>query len=166
MATPVTSGSFDLSNASVDTMLLALGVTDADLERIRDYWEYVSPRMDAYVDAWLSWMQTNDSWSDYFSNEERRTKLRQTQNEYWGLFFSGKVDDEYIKNRRWVGDSNAKIGITPTEYLASINSSLQILTEDIYEGDAEDPAPVARTLSMYKLAQLDIDISDTISFVQ
>ncbi len=46
MATSITPLSFDLSNVSVDQVLLRLGSTNADLERIGNYWEYVSPRID------------------------------------------------------------------------------------------------------------------------
>ncbi len=47
MATSITSLSFDLSNVSVDQVLVRLGSTNADLERIGNYWEYVSRRIDA-----------------------------------------------------------------------------------------------------------------------
>lgn len=148
--------SIDTESMTPDRLLESLGITQTDLSRVASYWEYVVPRMEAYVDAWMKWMSAQKAWRRFFSTNERLEKLRETQREYWGMFFTGNVDEAYIEHRRWVGDANAKIGLTQSSYIGSINASLRILTEDLYDGDREAPAHQSLTLSMYKLAQVDL----------
>jgi len=165
MATPGNTIATETEHMTPGQILESLGITQADLTRVAAYWEYVAPRMDDYIDAWMQWMQTQEAWRRFFSTNERLELLRDRQRDYWERFFAGKVDDDYIKHRQWVGDANAKIGLTPNSYLGSINASLQIFTEDIYDGDGEEPAHQSRTLSMYKLAQVD-SIIGAASFVK
>ena len=93
MVGDTTIGSVDPEHMTPDQILASLGVTPADLKRVASYGEYVAPRMDDYVESWVAWMLTRADWRRFFSTDERLARVRQTQREYWGKFFTGIVDE-------------------------------------------------------------------------
>jgi rsbT co-antagonist protein RsbR len=70
-------------------------------------------------------------------------------------FFSGRVDEAYIRKRREVGETHARIGLSLPAYFAAMSISLSILCETLYDGSlgAEQYANAERAIT--KLMHLD-----------
>ncbi len=139
-------------------MLTLYQVETADLDHIQSFGEFVVPKLDDYVTHFYGWMETQPEFEQFFSDAEKLTRVQRQQVHYWREFFSAKVDDEYLRNRRIVGDAHARIGLPIQAYLAAMNASFRFLTDSVYDGNLSDDEYARSVHSINKLMHLDTAI--------
>lgn len=139
--------------------LLDLYALDADdLRRVVEYGTQILPRMDRYVDEFYRWMATQPEFELFFSDPDRLHHVKKLQLDYWREFFGGRVDDDYVTQRREVGEAHARIGLSLPAYFAAMNVSLRLLTETLYEQNLPTEQYAAAVRAITKLLHMDTAI--------
>ncbi|UCF46897.1 MAG: STAS domain-containing protein, partial [Myxococcales bacterium] len=77
------------------------------------------------------------------------------QDDYWLLFMSGSIDDEYISMRRKVGEAHARIGLPLNTYFAGMNMFMELFGKCMRDHDMADDARSRMEESVTKLLHLD-----------
>ena len=132
-----------------------LSVTDHDLLLVRLYGSVIVHRLDEFVRHFYAWLELQPEFSHFFSDGERLSRVQRQQTEHWHDFFSGTLDDEYVARRRRIGDTHARIGLSLAAYLASVDVSLTILLDRMYDGRLEKQAYIDCQRAVTKMIHAD-----------
>ena len=128
---------------------------EEDLQRVRDFAQIVQPQMHAMVSEWYAWLQTQPEYDQFFSDTDTLKRVQRLQDDYWLLFMSGSVDDEYIAMRRRVGEAHARIGLSLNTYFAGMNMFMELFGKCMRDHDMADDARSRMEGSVTKLLHLD-----------
>lgn len=142
-------------DSGTDQLLTLYGITPKDLERVRDYGASVMPRIGEYVDAFYGWLRTQPEFDQYFADPRKLAMVQKLQLDYWKDFFNAEVDADYIARRRAVGEAHAQIGLPLPTYFASMNLSLNLLTDTMYDGSLSDSDYAQMVRAVSRLLHLD-----------
>ena len=119
------AGFSDNSQGAV-ALLETYRLDDGDMTRIREFAQIAQPRMQEMVTEWYAWLQTQPEFDQFFSDTETLKRVQRLQDDYWLLFMSGSVNDEYIAMRRKVGEAHARIGLPLNTYFAGMNMFMEL----------------------------------------
>lgn len=133
-------------------------ITSDDLDRVRQYGEIIMPKIQDYAKIFYAWLETQPVFEQFFSEPAQLARVKNSQVEYWNVFFSGEVDNAYLQQRIVVGETHARIGLPLQDYLPAMNYSLSIFLDDLYDGSLTDAEFSAIKTSVTKLVHLDTDI--------
>jgi rsbT co-antagonist protein RsbR len=111
--------------------------------------------MDEMVDEWYAWLDTQPEFEQFFSDRDTLNRVQRLQRDYWLLFMSGSVDDEYVSLRRKVGEAHARIGLSLNTYFAGMNMFMELFGKCMRESDMTDDARSRMEESVTKLLHLD-----------
>ena len=75
------------------------------------------------------------------------------------MFFSGNADDAYIKQRREVGEADARIILSLPTYFPAMNVSLRLVTETLYKGELHPESYAVSVRAITKLLHLDTAVA-------
>jgi rsbT co-antagonist protein RsbR len=148
------AGFSDRSQGAV-ALLETYRLDDGDMGRIREFAEIAKPRMQEMVTDWYEWLQTQPEFDQFFSETETLKRVQRLQDDYWLLFMSGSVNDEYIAMRRKVGEAHARIGLPLNTYFAGMNMFMELFGKCMREHDMADDARSRMEGSVAKLLHLD-----------
>jgi rsbT co-antagonist protein RsbR len=148
------AGFSDNSQGAV-TLLETYRLDDGDMTRIREFAQIAKPRMQEMVTEWYAWLQTQSEFDQFFSDTETLKRVQRLQDDYWLLFMSGSVDDEYIAMRRKVGEAHARIGLPLNTYFAGMNMFMELFGKCMRDHDMDDDARSRMEESVTKLLHLD-----------
>lgn len=144
------------SGVSAAEILRRLEVTETDLQWVRYFGQLVLPKMDAYNQAFYTWMQHQPEWSTFFQDAVRLQHVQQRQALHWrDLFEVTRIDDEYVARRVRVGEIHARIGLSLTAYFAGIDKSAQLFLRDLYDGSLSSTDFATASLAVNKLIHID-----------
>jgi rsbT co-antagonist protein RsbR len=143
------------SMANAQSLLGIYRIGDDDLDRVRDFGELAKARMDEMVAEWYAWLETQPEYGDFFSDGETLRRVKALQHDYWLLFMSGSVDDDYIALRRKVGEAHARIGLSLNTYFAGMNMFMELFVNCVQEADLSGDARSRMKESVIKLLHLD-----------
>jgi rsbT co-antagonist protein RsbR len=146
---------FSSSSHGAATLLETYRISQEDLDRVRDFSQIAKPRMDEMVDEWYAWLDTQPEFEQFFSDRETLNRVQRLQHDYWLLFMSGSVDDEYVSLRRKVGEAHARIGLSLNTYFAGMNMFMELFGKCMRESDMTDDARSRMEESVTKLLHLD-----------
>ncbi len=118
-----------VSTLETQALLARHRITPYDLELVRISGAQLLPRLAEYVEQFYAWLQQEPEFGQYFHDEPRLRHVQNMQVEYWKRFFTGDVDDAYVKQRRHVGEVHARIGLSVAAYFAAMDISLAVLTD-------------------------------------
>ena len=150
-----TISSSDRTNMTAAQLCTTYEVADADLAQIRAYGQVIRPKSDVYIEEFYGWLRTQPEFDQFISSEQQLTHIQELQRQYWIEFFTGIVDEDYVKSRRTVGNTHARIGLSLDAYFAAMNRSLRLITETMYDGSLEDQQYAGTVRSITKLVHLD-----------
>lgn len=156
------SNSYDyISDDEISKLLGLYAISDQDLERIRSLGTIMLPRIKELVDTWYTWLETQAEYEQFFSEPETLERVKKLQHDYWSYFFSGEIDEAYLRQRKRVGETHARIGLPLTTYFASMNTWMEIYGDVLGERasssdetSAED-GHIENSHSLAKLLHLD-----------
>jgi rsbT co-antagonist protein RsbR len=153
----------DISQRNPDEFLNLFGITQGDLDHVRQLGELLVVRLEEYADLFYEWVVCLPDYEVIFSNPEMKAHARAEQINYWRLFFNGVVDETYLDSRRLFGQAHTRSGLSLSSYLAGMNYSLVVLTETMGRGGPLPSAVYVDCLrAVNKLVLLDITVvSDT-----
>ena len=137
------------------TLLETYRLDDGDMRLIREFAQIAKPRMQEMVTEWYAWLQTQPEFDQFFSDTETLKRVQRLQTDYWLLFMSGSIDDEYIAMRRKVGEAHARIGLPLNTYFAGMNMFMELFGKCMREHDMADDARSRMEESVIKLLHLD-----------
>ena len=143
---------------SPEQLLKLYELSSKDLELIKEYGKIIMPRMDEYVESLYAWMRRLPEYQQFFSDEKRLAHVQKMQVEYWKDFFEAEINASYIAKRRIVGESHARINLPLPTYLASMNVSMKLLGETMYDDSMPDRTYANAVRAMTKLIHLDTSI--------
>jgi rsbT co-antagonist protein RsbR len=148
------TGFSDSSQGAV-ALLETYRLDENDMRLIREFAQIAKPRMQEMVDEWYAWLQTQPEFDQFFSDTETLQRVQRLQDDYWLLFMSGSIDDEYIAMRRKVGEAHARIGLPLNTYFAGMNMFMELFCKCMRDHDMTDDARSRMEESVTKLLHLD-----------
>ena len=108
-------------------------ITQTDLEKIRSYAKIIIPKLPDYVTAFYQWLKTQPEFDEHFSDPKALARAKKLQLEYWQDFFEAPIDEKFLEHRRIVGEVHARIGLPLPVYFTSVNKTLVLFTEKLYD---------------------------------
>ncbi|EEX93745.1 rsbR, positive regulator of sigma-B [Vibrio orientalis CIP 102891 = ATCC 33934] len=151
-------GSSISSYASADILLKLHDLNEADLALIRKFGDMMVPKLDDYVRHFYNWLEQQPEYQQFFSEQVKLKRVQTAQVNYWTTFFAAKVDDNYIKERREVGEVHARVGLPLPTYFAGMNISMVIFTKRMYDGSLYSDEYSSLVTAFTKLLHLDTTI--------
>lgn len=144
--------------ASAESLLKLHDLNEADLALIRKFGDMMVPKLDDYVRHFYDWLEKQPEYQQFFSEQVKLKKVQASQIEYWTTFFSAKIDDKYIRERREVGEVHARVGLPLPTYFAGMNISMVIFTKRMYDGSLYSDEYSSLVTAFTKLLHLDTTI--------
>lgn len=96
-------------------------VSEADLENIREAGKVLVMEIHTVFEQFYKWLQESEDFSPYL-NDQFMSKIQELHWKHWSNFFQGKIDEEYIKQRKESGELYASIGLPLELYYSSITA--------------------------------------------
>jgi len=146
---------FSHSSHGAAALLETYRLDEEDLRRVRDFAQIVQPQMQSMVTEWYAWLQTQAEYDQFFSDTDTLKRVQRMQDDYWLLFMSGSIDDEYIAMRRTVGETHARIGLPLNTYFAGMNMFMELFSKCMRDHDMADDTRSHMEVSVTKLLHLD-----------
>ncbi len=141
--------------STAEELLELYKISDDDLKVIKVFGKAIIPKLENYVTSFYDWLRTQPEFEQFFSDQDKLAHVQKQQVAYWQEFFNARIDEEYVQNRRTIGEVHARIGLPLTVYFAAMNFSLRIFIEEMYDGklSAKDYTTAVRALT--KLMHVD-----------
>jgi rsbT co-antagonist protein RsbR len=110
-------------------MLALYDISEEHLSQVRTYGQSILPLKEQWVGAWYEWLGTQPEFEIYFSDKEALERVQRLQLQYWEEFFSADVSDNYLKQRRIVGETHARIGLPLHTYFSGMNKFMDLFAD-------------------------------------
>ena len=123
---------------------LALG--SADLKRLAALRPLFEKHASALVDAFYQHLISFSKTRRFLVDPQVRERLIRSQRDYLLSLAGPKIDDEYLAQRRSIGEIHERIGLEPRWYLGAYALYLSLLVPLIQEFYAQDPAEAGRAI--------------------
>jgi len=148
------TGFSDISHSAA-ALLETYRLSEEDLGHVRAFGKLVVDRMPELVAEWYAWLRTQPEYDHFFSDEETLERVQRLQDDYWTLFMSGIVDEEYVVRRRKVGEAHARIGLSLNTYFAGMNMFMELFSKHLRDHDMPADARSRMEESVIKLLHMD-----------
>ena len=129
-------------------------ITDDDVERIRTFGVAIIPHLDDFAESFYEWLATQPEFATFLSDPHVLARNKRLIAEYWSEFFRCELDDQYLTNRRRVGETHARIDLPLTTYFAAMNRSFNLLSE-LSDREMKGNDRAAAISSVTRLIHLD-----------
>ncbi|NHQ85555.1 STAS domain-containing protein [Iodobacter sp. HSC-16F04] len=146
------------SQTSIKDVMRLHDIDEVDLEVVRKYGALVVPRMGEYITHFYEWMRELPEYQTLFANDEVKKRAQNAQLTYWKTFFAGHLDDSYMEDRRRLGETHARIGLSLPSYFAGMNYSFVLFTKKLYDGGLFSEEYGKAVAAITKLLHLDTTI--------
>ena len=143
------------SSSEASHLMMEYEISPADLEKIRRYGKIIIPRLPDYVTAFYQWLKTQPEFDEFFSDPKALAHAQKLQLEYWQDFFEAAIDEKFLEHRRTVGEVHARIGLPLSVYFMSVNKTLVIFTEKLYDQSLPDKEYLATVQAITKMIHFD-----------
>jgi rsbT co-antagonist protein RsbR len=147
-----------ISQTSIKDIMRLHDIDEVDLDVVRRYGALIAPKMGEFIIVFYEWLRELPEYQALLANEEVKKRAQNAQLKYWEKFFKGQLDDAYMEDRRRVGETHARIGLSLPSYFASMNYSCILFTKKLYDGGLFSEEYGKAVSSMTKLLHLDITI--------
>ena len=143
------------SSSEASHLMMEYEISPADLEKIRRYGKIIIPRLPDYVTAFYQWLKTQPEFDEFFSDPKALAHAQKLQLEYWQDFFEAAIDEKFLEHRRTVGEVHARIGLPLSVYFMSVNKTLVIFTEKLYDQSLPVKEYLATVQAITKMIHFD-----------
>jgi rsbT co-antagonist protein RsbR len=148
----------DIRDMTVQELLQMHDLDADDLAAVRKLGAHVLPRLDEYGDIFYEWIADLPEYQIVFTSPEITAHARAEQLNYWRRTFTAEVDEHYVTERRQVGATHARIGLSLPSYFAAMNYSFVLLTKTLYDHQLSNEDYLAALQSFTKLMHFDTTI--------
>jgi rsbT co-antagonist protein RsbR len=148
----------DIRDMTVQELLQMHDLDADDLAAVRKLGAHVLPRLDEYGDIFYEWIADLPEYQIVFTSPEITAHARAEQLNYWRRTFTAEVDEHYVTERRQVGATHARIGLSLPSYFAAMNYSFVLLTKTLYDHQLSHEDYLAALQSFTKLMHFDTTI--------
>lgn len=116
------------------------------------------PKLGEYVKCFYIWLEKLPEYAQFFGDPGRLRYVQDSQVRYWTSFFKANIDDDYVQERREVGEVHARVGLPLPIYFAGMNTSMLIFTQQLYDDSMETETYNAYVTAFMKLLHMDTTI--------
>lgn len=109
-------------------LLAMYQIEPAHLEQIRATSESTNPEISKIIDTFYTWMARHPDMMAFFHNEAALRHVQKMQIVYWQQLMRANIDEEYVKDRRRIGQIHARIGLPVMFYMAGISVVYEEIT--------------------------------------
>lgn len=117
------------ATASSEELLKLYRIKESDLEIIRSTGDYVLPKIQLAIDEFYGWMSQHPSLMAFFDSEKTLRHVQKMQGIYWETFMRANITNEYVIDRRRIGEIHARIGLPVIYYMGAVSMVYDQLTE-------------------------------------
>jgi rsbT co-antagonist protein RsbR len=118
----------------------------------------VISRMDEMIKPFYEWMETLPDYQQFFADESILHRVQARQVEHWEQFFGAFIDENYIEQRRRIGEAHARIGLPLPTYFAAVNMFQELFSRILASESRSQEVRSATAESFGKLLHLDTAI--------
>jgi rsbT co-antagonist protein RsbR len=133
-------------------------LTTEDLAHVRAMKGAVTSRIEEVVSPFYEWLETLPEFQQFFSDHDVLERVKSLQRDYWNSFLEGRVDENYIEQRRRVGETHARICLPLPTYFAAVNMFQELFNRILATEDHSQDVRAATAESFGKLLHLDTAI--------
>lgn len=113
---------------TAEELLDIYNIKSAHLERIKKLSEQVIPEIESVLDRFYIWMARHPDMMTFFTSEAALKHVRQMQSLYWQRLMQGHIDEDYLRDRRRIGEIHAQIRLPVMFYMAGVSMIYEELT--------------------------------------
>jgi signal transduction histidine kinase len=140
--------------------LAFLQMTAEDRQRLRSLAPRLNASSDAFVEQFYRHLFSFRETARFLEDPELVARLKRMQQAHLQSMLEDDVDDDYIAQRRRVGDIHAHVGISPQIFLGAYNQYLQYgLRQLATTPDLAISEFVEQVLSLLKAVFLDVELT-------
>ncbi|UOA06965.1 protoglobin domain-containing protein [Methylobacter sp. S3L5C] len=108
-------------------------ITATDTELLRQAGTLLADFMPEFIEKWYAWLKQQEEFSLFFgSNSSNLKRVQEQQSIHWQSFFVGHINNNYIKERRHIGEVHARIGLPNDIYFAGMSIASQLLSDELW----------------------------------
>jgi rsbT co-antagonist protein RsbR len=105
-------------NHSANELLEMYRITEAQLDQVRALRDKAMSQVESVIERFYVWMAKHPDMMAFFPNEATLRHVQKMQIAYWDCLMQGKVDDNYVEDRKRIGEIHARIGLPVMFYMA------------------------------------------------
>ena len=109
------------SQNSAEDLLGLYRISADQLDLIRSSSQEIMPLIERTLDNFYSWMGEHPDMMSFFHSEEALKHVRKMQTRYWEKFLEAEVNEDYLADRRRIGDVHARIGLPVMFYMGGVS---------------------------------------------
>lgn len=109
------------SKDNAEELLRLYRISRAELGQIHSSAEKVLPKIEQTLDNFYSWMGEHPEMMSFFHSEDALRHVRKMQTRYWERFLEAEVDEDYLEDRRRIGEVHARIGLPVMFYMGGVS---------------------------------------------
>ena len=144
----------------LEIRLAYLGIDEEDRIALASLRPMLESEADGLVDAFYRHLLTFQRTRHLLRDDRVRTHLLEMQRQYLLSLAGPVIDEEYVKQRRHIGDVHERIGLEPRWYLGAYALYLSLLTPLICASHPDDPHQAERqVIALQRLLMLDAQLA-------
>ena len=145
-------------HATLSKQLSLIGLTSEDLAIAKAIQPIVMEHIDEIVDGFYKAIAAEELLMQIIDRHSTIERLKKTLNRHITEMFSGRIDDEYIAQRRRIAVSHMRIGLEPKWYMCAFQNLLILILELLYEAITDKRELLQATRTVTKLLNLEQQI--------
>lgn len=106
---------------SAEELLSLYKLESGHLQQIREMAEQTMPEVEGILDRFYAWMAEHPDMMAFFHDEAMLRHVRQMQTLYWKRLMQADVNEDYVRDRRRIGEIHAKIGLPVVFYMGGVS---------------------------------------------
>lgn len=113
---------------SAQELLAMYQIESAQLEQIRATSETTNLEISQIIKTFYAWMARHPDMMAFFHSEAALKHVQTMQIAYWQQLMHANIDEDYVNDRRRIGQIHARIGLPVMFYMAGISVVYEELT--------------------------------------
>jgi signal transduction histidine kinase len=147
-------------SADLELRLGYLDLGPSDLERLAALGPVLEKHATEMVDSFYQHLLSFPPTRQLLGDPAVRERLKEAQRDYLLSLADPTIDDDYIEQRRRIGETHERVGLEPRWYLGAYSLYFSLLTPLIDEAQLHNPIEVSRTIvALQKRLSFDAQIA-------
>ena len=148
----------DLLDFNAKDLLAEFSITENDLKLIKSFGVVMQPHFSDFLDRFYDRLKDEDYFQHFFPDDERVLRVKASQITYWETYFKGDVTEDYVRDRRRIGEAHAHINLPLNLYMAGINMFCDGFAKYLASEVANELNSFKTVLTITKLINLDASV--------
>jgi len=104
-----------------EELLGMYNITASQLDQIRNLRDRMMPEITRLIAQFYLWMGKHPDMMAFFKSEAALKHVQQAQIVYWERLMQASIDEDYLMDRRRIGEIHARIGLPVMIYMAGVS---------------------------------------------